>query len=129
MQLHFTLPHPYTNDLSSEPCICRLPQLANNFSWSKILMKNYIELSWNYFKGVILDLFLFLFVLFILVHLISTSSKSDCCTNSCCFLEIMVTMIMVTKLCWWLNDGDNFHVLLALSFNKYCHFIKAEHWT
>ena len=120
MQLHFTLPHPFTNELSSEPCICRLPQLANNFPWSEILMKNYIELLWKNCKVAILkkmNLFLFLFVLFILVHLISTSSKSDCCTNSCCFLEKTVTIMMVTKLCWWHIDGDMMGSLIRLLFN------------
>ena len=117
MQLHFTLPRPYSNHLSGEPYIWRLLQLANNFSWSEILMKNYIE-SWNYyFKGVILkNLFFLLFVLFILVHLISTGSESDCCTNSCCFLKKSVTLMLVKP------DDDSINMLGQNQYatNKNC---------
>ena len=115
MQLHFTLPRPYSNHLSGEPYIWRLLQLANNFSWSEILMKNYIE-SWNYyFKGVILkNLFFLLFVLFILVHLISTGSESDSGTNSCCFLKKLVTLMLVITL-WWQfqNVGGRSNMLVS----------------
>ena len=53
-----------------------------------------------------MNLFFLLFVLFILVHLISTGSESDCGTNSCCFLKKLLTLLLVTTLWWQFQNVD-----------------------
>ena len=67
-----------------------------------------------------MNLFFLLFVLFILVHLISTGSESDSGTNSCCFLKKLATLMLVT-LFWWQfqNVGSRINMLVSFVDTTY----------